>query len=78
MKLDKLIYSVREGLKDYSDDSDLSDRFIVFLLDIKRAQLISQKLNSYTTRTPSNAVQSLCIGLEEVNRYKCGIDINCD
>ncbi len=78
MKLNKLIYSVRESLKDYSDDSELTDRFITFLLDTKRAKLVAQKINSYATKLPAAAIQALCIDIEEVNRYKCGIDIMCD
>ena len=78
MKLDKLIYSIKEALKDYSDDSNLDDRYIAFLVDAKRAMLLSQKLNSYTTKIPSRAIQTFCIEIEDASRYSCEIDIACD
>lgn len=78
MKLDKLIYDVREALKQYSDDSEISDRYIVYLYGIKRAKYLRQDLNNYQRTSDNSIKQTFCIDLEEVSANECGLDLECD
>ena len=78
MRVDKLIYSIKEAVGDVVDDSVYPDRYIAHLLDTNRAILLHQRLNNYTTAYPVTAVQQLCIELEDADRYKCGIDMDCN
>tara|TARA_R110000772_G_scaffold54130_1_gene123502 strand:+ start:8843 stop:9529 length:687 start_codon:yes stop_codon:yes gene_type:complete len=78
MTLDKLIYDIREGVRQFSDDSELSDRYITYLLGIKRAKYLRQDLNNYQRSFDNSIIQTLCIDLEEVSVNECGIDYECD
>ncbi|MBV1928395.1 MAG: hypothetical protein KUG81_02670 [Gammaproteobacteria bacterium] len=78
MKLDKLIYDVREALSQYSDDTELSDRYIVYLYNIKRAKYLRQDLNNYQRTFDNSIKQTFCIDLEIISANECGIDIECD
>jgi hypothetical protein len=76
--LNKLTYDVREVLKQYSDDSEISDRYIIYLYGIKRAKYLRQDLNNYQRTTDLSITQTLCLELEQVSSNECGIDIQCD
>lgn len=78
MKVNKIIYDVREYLKQYSNDSDLDDRYILHLYNIKRAKYLRQELNNYQRTTDTTIQQTLCLELEEVNVLQCGIDLDCE
>lgn len=78
MRLDKLIYDVREGLRQYTDDSEISDRYIEYLYGIKRSKYLRQDLNNYQRTSDNSIRQTFCIDLEEVSVNECGIDIECD
>jgi len=78
MTLDKLIYDIREGVNQFSDDSELSDRYITYLIGVKRAKYLRQDLNNYQRSFDNSITQTLCIDLEEVSANECGIDFECD
>ena len=78
MTLDKLIYDIREGVNQFSDDTEISDRYITYLLEIKRAKYLRQGLNNFQKTYDNSITQSLCIDLEEVNVNECGLDYECD
>tara|TARA_R110000822_G_scaffold302649_2_gene427006 strand:- start:70210 stop:70893 length:684 start_codon:yes stop_codon:yes gene_type:complete len=78
MKLDKLIYDVREGVKAFSDDTELDDRYITYLYGIKRSKYLRQDLNNYQKTADNSIKQSFCEALEEVSANECGLDIECD
>lgn len=78
MTLDKLIYDIREGLNQYEDDSEISDRYITYLINIKRAKYLRQDLNNYQRVADNSIIQTLCIDLEEVSINECGLDYECD
>lgn len=77
MKLDKIIYDVREILNLYSDDSEISDRYIIHLFNIKRAKYLRQTLNNFNRTIDTSIQQSYCASLEEVSLDKCGLDYTC-
>tara|TARA_R110000851_G_scaffold268235_2_gene420937 strand:+ start:8774 stop:9460 length:687 start_codon:yes stop_codon:yes gene_type:complete len=78
MTLDKLIYDIREGVNQFSDDSELSDRYITYLIGIKREKYLRQALNNYQRTFDNSIVQTFCSSLEEVSSNECGVDFECD
>lgn len=78
MKLDKLVYDVREALAQYQDDSLITDDYIIFILNNIRSKIIRNQLNNYQDVISPLMLQSFCLELEEVSAYDCGYDLNCD
>lgn len=78
MRLDKIVYDVREVLKQYIDDGEISDRYIIYLLGIKRAKYLRQDLNNFQRTTDNSITQTLCLELERVSANECLSDIECD
>lgn len=78
MQLNRIIYDVREALTQYTDDSEISDRYIIYLYGIKRAKYLRQELNNYQRTTDISVTQTLCLPLEQVSANQCGLDIQCD
>lgn len=77
MTLDKIIYDVREVLNLYSDDSEISDRYIIHLFNIKRAKYLRQDMNNMNRTIDISIQQSYCESLEEVSMNSCGLDYEC-
>ena len=77
-KINELIYDVREALKEHSDDSEISNRYIIYLYNIKRAKYLRQDLNNYQKTVDNSVQQSFCIKLEEVSINECNVDTECD
>lgn len=78
MTLDKLLYDIRESLKEYSDDTELDDRRLIHLYDIKRAKYIRQDINNSRRPIDISIKQQLCVELELVNSMECGVNVGCD
>lgn len=78
MILENIIYDVRESLKAYTDDSEISNEYIVYLYGIKRAKYLRQDLNNYQRTTDVSVTQTLCLGLERVSVNECGLDLSCE
>lgn len=78
MTLSKLIYDVREYLKQYNNDSDLDDRYITYLYGIKRSKYLRQELNNFQRTTDISVTQTLCLELEEIPINQCNIDFDCE
>lgn len=77
MNLTKIIFDVRESLKLYTDDGEVSNRYITYLLGIKRSKYLRQDLNNAQHTTDISVTQTLCLGLEVVSANQCGLDIEC-
>lgn len=77
-KRNEIIYDIREGLREFSDDTETDDRHLLYLLNIKRAKYLRQDLNNFQKTVDTSIQQSFCIGLEEVSADECSADINCD
>lgn len=77
MIVEKLVYDVREALKKYSDDNELSDDMIMYLYDVKRAKYIRQAINNTMRPIDISVKQNLCLSLEVVSALECGLDIGC-
>lgn len=74
----KIIYSIREGIKEYKDDSEFDDRYLLFKANTFRSVLLRQELNNLQKQVSSTITQSLCLELEEVSAYECGLDFGCE
>lgn len=75
----ELIYAIRDELKINSDDSDVSNEYIIFLCSKYRSYILkTEKLNKKLLEliSPTSPLyQTLCLDLEETNRteneYSC-------
>jgi hypothetical protein len=76
-KVSEIIYDIKEAVKQYSDDSELDERHILYLYSIKRSKYLKQKLNNYMRTVDTSVVQTLCQGLEEVSADECSVSLNC-
>lgn len=70
-KINELIYDVREAVRAYTDDSEISDRYIMYLYNIKRSKYLRQDLNNYQKTTDNSILQTLCMKLVEVSDDEC-------
>lgn len=73
-----MIYDVRESLKLYTDDTEISNRYITYLFGIKRSKYLRQDLNNFQHTTDISITQTLCLGLEVVSANQCGLTLECD
>lgn len=78
MNLAKIIYDVREALKLYSDDANVTDRYITYLYGIKRAKYLRQDLNNFQKSTDLSITQTLCLPLEVVSANQCASGLDCE
>lgn len=78
MDYDKLIYDIKESVSAISDDRHLDDRYIKFLVDNARADLIRKKLAKNPSYTTLALEQNVDVHLESVSRsiFK-GLDLDC-
>lgn len=77
-KLNEMIYDIREYIREFSDDTEVDDRHLVYLINIKRAKYLRQDLNNYQKATDLSIQQKFCVAMEEVSADECGQDIYCD
>jgi hypothetical protein len=64
----ELIYTVFEKLKINSDDMDITEEFVSFLIDSKRAMLLKQRFDAKPWAMPIETKQELCLSLEVVSK----------
>lgn len=77
MILSKIIYDIREGINQYQDDSEIDDRHIIHLFNIKRAKYLRQELNNLQRSIDISIIQTFCEELEEVSINQCNLDFVC-
>jgi len=77
-KISEIVYDVREALKEYSDDSNIDDRYIIFLYNIKRDKYLRQDMNDYGRTIDSSVLQTFCEPLVKVSSNDCDLDTSCD
>lgn len=78
MQLSKIIYDIREATKEYIDDTEVDDRYLIHLLNIKRSKYLRQELNNMQRTTDSNTIQTLAVKLEQASAQECNLDLSCD
>ena len=77
MKVNELIYDVREALNMFSDDTEISNSYILYLYDIKRAKYLRQDINNYSKTIDNSVLQTICLGMEVVSSDECSVDYSC-
>ena len=76
-KINELVYDVIEAVRAYSDDSELDERYIIYLYNIKRAKYLRQDLNNYLKTVDNSVQQTLCLEMELADANECTIDYAC-
>ena len=71
MNVQDIIYAIREGLKEYTDDSRYTDDYIMYLVRIKRAALIRREYSNLQRTIDQETLQTICMTLEEVDDSDC-------
>lgn len=71
MKLNTLVYDIREGIRANSDDSGISDEYIIHLINIHRNDYLSKALNNFQRPINNTVTQTLCVPLKEVSSTDC-------
>lgn len=77
-KLTELVYDVREAVKQFTDDTELDDRYIIYLYNTKRSKYLRQDLNNYLKTIDNSIQQTFCLDLEEVSVNECSVDADCE
>lgn len=78
MTENEIIYDVREAIGQLQDDSDISDKYIIYLFNLKRSKYLRNDLNNLQKTVDLTILQTLCLELEEVNVNECGLDLDCE
>lgn len=73
----EIVYSIKELMKEHTDDSLMSDKHILFLFDTHRAKFLRQLYSNRAKALDNSAKQQLCLNMETVDRGVCGIDTGC-
>lgn len=76
--LAQVIYDIREAIKDYSDDSELDNRYITYLINVKRERFLKQRIDKLGRNFNNRILQTLCLEVEEVSSSECGLELGCD
>jgi len=77
MTTNELIYSVKELLKEHTDDSLISSSHILHLFNAQRAMFLRQLYSRRSKAFDVSAIQSFCMEMELVDRGLCGITTDC-
>ena len=78
MKLQKMIYDVRTAIRDTVDDTRFSDRYIIYLYNLKRSKYLRNDANNLQKLIDNSVLQKFCMDMEEVSINECGLDYDCD
>jgi len=73
----ELIFSVKELLKEHTDDSLLSDDHIGFQVNAYRSMFLRQLYSDRSKSFDEAAKQTLCVTMAPTKSGTCGIDIGC-
>lgn len=78
MKESQLIYSIREKLAQYADDSDFDNREILFEINLQRALYLRNLYNAKHRTIDPEVKQILCVPMVTASPDECGcIDTDC-
>lgn len=67
MTPNELIYSLREQLKEYVDDTRFTNEYLMFLIDQTRESLIRQQYNNIQRSVDEQLIQTIIIPVNEVD-----------
>lgn len=78
MTTEEIIYSVREAIRQHSDDSEITDRLIMFEFALQRAVYLRNEYNKMNRTIDEDYKQQLCMELEIAPIEDCGCTPNTD
>ena len=73
----ELIFSVKELLKEHTDDSLIADAHVLFQIKAHRAMLLRQLYSDRAKEFDDAAKQTFCATMERTDPGICGIDTGC-
>lgn len=71
MTATEIIYAVREKLKAHTDDSQYTDQYLMYLINLKRAAYIRREYNQLQRTFDNTVLSTFCMELEEVDASVC-------
>lgn len=77
MTRNQIVYSIKELLKDHTDDSLLSNDHIIYLFNTYRAKFLRQLYSDRAKAFDESVMQTVCLDMEPVDRGTCGVTTNC-
>jgi hypothetical protein len=78
MKTNEIIYAIREGLKEYVDDTKYTDDYLMYLVRLNRAVFIRREYNNQQRIIDTEIIQNIFMDVEEVDDEECGKYIFCN
>ena len=72
-----MIYDVRTAIRDTVDDTRFSDRYIIYLYNLKRSKYLRNDANNLQKLIDNSILQKFCMEMEEVSVNECGLDYDC-
>jgi len=63
----EIIFAIREGLKEYVDDTKYTNDYLMFLVDNKRTKYIRREYNNIQRPVDEQLVQTIILSLEEID-----------
>lgn len=73
----QLTYDIREAIKQTIDDTNISDRYIMYLWNLKRSKYLRQDLNNFQRTVDNSTLQEFCLEMEESSINDCNIGYEC-
>lgn len=74
----EIIYSIREGIRQHTSDSDIDDRQIIFEFNLQRALWYRNEYNKKNTSIDDQIKQTICLELVEASSSECDcFDSDC-
>ena len=67
----EIIYSIREGIRQHTSDSDIDDRQIIFEFNLQRALWYRNEYNKKNTSIDDQVKQTICLELEKASASEC-------
>jgi hypothetical protein len=78
MTISKLVYDIRTAIRDTVDDTRFSDKYIIYLYNLKRSKYLRNDANNLQKLIDTSILQKFCMDMEEVSVNECGLDYDCD
>jgi hypothetical protein len=74
----EIIYSIREGIRQHTSDSDIDDRQIIFEFNLQRALWYRNEYNKRNKTIDDQAKQTICLNLVKSSADECGCNEDTD
>ena len=71
MNVFEIVYAIREGLKEYTDDTKYTDDYLLYLVRLKRGFFLRREYNNIQKIVDQEISQTICMALELVSDSEC-------